>query len=78
MKKRVEKRTESELLKTHPIRSGTDGWYFCTTETSNNAWFVEGVDCWGRKVSAQGSDPDKLISDLEAQVRKLEIPENAT
>lgn len=64
MRKEVERLSEHEILKTHPISGRAHGWYFRVLEISNGAWVVEGVDLWGRKLSAQGEDPAKLLKEL--------------
>jgi len=71
MKAQVTKLTESELLESYPIKSIVNGWYYRTIETSNNAWLLEGSDCWGRKVSLQGDDPDTLIQKANQQATEL-------
>ena len=71
MKTEIHKTPETEILKSYPIKGKTSGWYYRTTETSNNAWLIEGSDLWGRKISIQGSDLDALI--IEAEKQTLEI-----
>ena len=51
------------MLGEYPIEGKLPDWYFRITETSNNAWLVEGCDIWGRKVSRTGGDPDELLVD---------------
>ena len=51
------------MLGEYPIEGKLPDWYFRITETSNNAWLVEGCDIWGRKVSRTGDDPDELLVD---------------
>jgi hypothetical protein len=65
MKKEITEKAEEEVLRSYPIKGNTTGWFFRSTETSNNAWEVEGTDKWGRKVSRQGNDPYKLIAECE-------------
>lgn len=71
MKAQVTKLSEQELLELYPIKGKVSGWYYRTTETSNNAWLVEGSDYWGRKISIQGDNPDELI--LQAEQQALDI-----
>ena len=71
MKSEIQKLTDSEMLKSYPIKGKTIGWYFRRTETSNNAWLVEGSDVWGRKISIQGSDPDAILAAAEKQVSSI-------
>jgi len=51
MKKEITEKAEEEVLRSYPIKGNTTGWVFRSTETSNNAWEVEGTDKWERKVS---------------------------
>jgi hypothetical protein len=48
MKKPVRKMTESELPRDGLARASVPGWYFRVTETSANAWLVEGSAIRGR------------------------------
>ena len=75
MKAEVQKLSESEMLESYPIKGKTNGWFYRTTETSNNAWLVEGSDVWGRKVSFRGDDPESLL--LEAEKQALNINNEA-
>ena len=65
MKTEIQKLSEHEILKSYPIKGKTYGWYYRTTETSNNVWLAEGSDIWGRKISTQGSDLETLLKELE-------------
>lgn len=67
----VFKLKEIEVLVAYPIKIGDSGWYFRMTEMSAGVWLAEGMDLWGRKVSAQGDDPRPLIESLSAEARKL-------
>ena len=71
MKSEIQKLTESEMLKSYPIKGKTIGWYFRRTETSNSAWLVEGSDVWGRKISIQGSDPEALLTAAEKEASSI-------
>lgn len=61
MKREKRSRSDEEMRHDYPIAGRVPNWYFRAIETSNNAWLVEGCDVWGRKVSRQGADPDKLL-----------------
>lgn len=71
MKMPVVQKSEEELLKTHPIWGRVPGWFFRMDETSNNVWVVEGVDCWGRTVAVQGSDPGNLLTEAESAAERI-------
>ena len=71
MKKPVREMTESELLRRYPFKGTTPGWYFRVTETSSNAWLVEGTDAFGRTVGHQGIDPDELLARCDADAAKI-------
>lgn len=68
----IQPKTPQELLEDYPVDGQLPNWFFRVTETSNNAWLVEGCDLWGRKVSRSGGDPDELldacVSDAKAIV----------
>ena len=71
MKKSIHKIPESEILKRYPIKGKIPGWYFSITEKSNNAFWVEGMDQWGRKIYRQGGDPDQLLEDVISDALQL-------
>ena len=68
---KIEKMSELEMLKRFPVKSEVPGWYFRVTETSNSAWLVEGMDQWGRLVSATGNEPGQLLLELAAHAREI-------
>ncbi len=78
MKKEVQKKSESELVKRYPIKGKVEGWYFRTQETSNNAWEVEGSDQWGRKVYRQGDDPKILLEEAVLEAMRISGKSSAT
>ncbi len=78
MKKEVHKLSESDLLKLYPIKGETNGWFYRTVETSNNAWMVEGSDAWGRKISLRGNDPQELLKEAEIEAKQIDFKRNAT
>ena len=71
MKVEIQEKTEGEMLETYPIKGKTTGWFYRTTETSNNAWLVEGSDVWGRKISVRGNDPEALLVEAEKQASNI-------
>ena len=54
-------RSPHELREEFPIEGKLDNWFFRARETSNNAWTIDGVDIWGRRVSRSGTDPEALL-----------------
>ena len=62
MKREKCPRSDVQMRLEYPIAGRVPNWYFRATETSSNAWLVEGCDVWGRKVSRQGGDPDELLA----------------
>jgi hypothetical protein len=64
MKHQIEKMSEAEALSKYPMAGLLEGWYFRVTETSNDAWFAEGTDLWGRQVSCrvEGGDVTPCIA----------------
>ena len=72
MKLEKHRRSEEQMRLEYPIAGRVTNWYFRATETSSNAWLVEGCDVWGRKVSQQGGDPDQLLDACIADASRLE------
>ncbi len=71
MRKKIAGKSDEAILRNYPIKGNTTGWFFRAKETSNNAWEVEGTDRWGRKVSRQGGDPNKLIAECEKAAEEI-------
>ena len=69
----IERKSDEEMRREYPIADRVLNWYFRLTETSSNAWLVEGSDVWGRTISRQGDDPDELLENCvkEATSRLL-------
>ena len=59
------------MRRKYPIAGRVQDWYFRLTETSSNAWLVEGCDVWGRVVSRQGGDPEKLLAECIDQATRI-------
>ena len=62
------------MRREYPIAGRLPNWYFRFTETSNNAWLVEGSDVWGRTVSRQGDDPEELLTACIKYAKTVEAP----
>jgi hypothetical protein len=62
VRRKIRPATRQEMLEKYPLADRLPNWFFRITETSNNAWLVEGCDLWGRKVSRCGGDPDALLA----------------
>ena len=61
--RKVQAKSKEEMLADFPVDGKRPNWYFRMTETSSNAWLVEGCDVWGRKVSRSGGDPEALLEE---------------
>ena len=61
MKRKLEKLSESEVLKEYPISGLADGWYFSQKEVSPGVYEILGTDLWGRKVSRSGTDEQQTL-----------------
>jgi hypothetical protein len=70
-KRSIQPCSPEEMRTVYPIQGQVDGWYFRRAETSNGAWFVEGSDAWGRRVSRSGSDPDVLLNECICDARGI-------
>lgn len=67
----VAPRTRAEMMSEFPIESSVDGWFFRSSEVSNNYYVVEGCDLWGRRVKREGSDPDQALAQCEADAKTI-------
>jgi hypothetical protein len=70
-KKIVQYRTSDDLIGSHPLKNIVKGWFFRVDEVSMGHYLVEGVDHWGRMVSREGSDPDKLLTACKEDALEL-------
>ena len=68
MKVSVASKSEEEILKTHPIVSNLEGWFFKFDETSNNVFVVEATDRFGRIFSKHGVAPINLQKEIEEEI----------
>ena len=71
MKVPTQKLPEGEFRTRYPIAGTTLGWRFRATETSSSVWRVDGSDRFGRQVSRQGTDVDRLQEQCEADARDI-------
>jgi len=78
MKKSVERRSEEDLLRTHDVRGKIPGWIFRIQEKSASHWKVKGLDVWGRRVVIEGSDPNTLLSQAEAEAQRIYDAQSVT
>ncbi len=69
----IERKSDEDMRRAYPIAGRLLNWYFRATETSANAWLVEGSDVWGRTVARQGQNQDELLAQCvkEAAARTL-------
>jgi hypothetical protein len=65
-------RVDVEVLKRDfPVAGSTPGGYFRQKGISNGRWRVEGSDSWGRRVSRDGVNPEKLLAECEAAAQVI-------
>ena len=62
---------EEQVLAEYPISGLVPGWYFRFQEISSGAFWVEGTDLCGRRVSQRGSDPDRILNDCISDANLL-------
>jgi hypothetical protein len=62
-KRFVHKLDEPTVRREFPIADLVEGWFFRCREVSAGVYRVDGTDLWGRKVGAEGTDPEKLLRD---------------
>ena len=48
------------------------GWSFRVDEVSAGVYRACAIDCFGRKVELDGTDPDKLLHECRLAVEKIE------
>ena len=70
MKKYIQ-RLSNEELKKYPLDNLIKGWFFKVDEISQGYYRVEGIDQWGRSVSRDGIDPDKLIDECKKDILEM-------
>jgi len=62
MKEEIRGMIETAIIKNFPITNKLEGWYFRIKEISAGVYVAEGKDLFGRQVSREGTDPDKILS----------------
>ena len=60
-----------QILAEYPIEGLAEGWFFRQREVSAGVYLIEGSDCWGRKISQMGTDPEFLLSKCAANTKHL-------
>jgi hypothetical protein len=68
MKKQITKLSHEDVVRSYPISTNIQGWYFRKREISMNYWCVEGIDLFGREVSRTGSELE--LDNLLEQCKK--------
>jgi hypothetical protein len=71
MKKFIASKSEKEILKTYPIPSNVQGWFFKIEETSQASFIVDAMNVFGRIFSKRGSDPTILQREIENELCKF-------
>lgn len=71
MAKEIAAKSRAQMIVDYPLEQGVDGWFFRQQEVSAGAYLVEGSDCWGRKVSRTGGDPDALLNECVMDARAI-------
>jgi len=71
MKKVIRPLTVDQLKRTHPRKSRLKTWNIKIEEMSNGVYKVEAKDVYSRVVSKTGSDPDKLVVEIEEEIEGM-------
>jgi hypothetical protein len=71
MKKFVSKLDEITVRREFPIADLVEGWFFRCRRASIDGYRADGTDLWGRRVVANGTDPDALIQECAECARRL-------
>lgn len=71
MKKHISLKSQKELLRKYPIENLLDGWFFRIEEVSNGYFIGEGSDYYGRLVSLNGNDPEKMLNQLVEYAKRI-------
>ncbi|WP_129128289.1 hypothetical protein [Geomonas oryzae] len=71
MKKGIQQRSETQLQQSQALMNLVEGWYFRCEEKSAGMYEAEGVDAWGRVVSATGVDPDALLRKCVEEAKSI-------
>ena len=78
MSQEIPRRTDEELLVTHPIRGKAANWFFRLEEVSAGVWQVNGTDRWGRTVSITGYEENDLLARAESKAQQINADLGAT
>jgi len=70
MEKLISPKSEKVILRTHQIISSVKDWYIKVVETSNEDFYVEATDYYGRIVSKQGSNSSNLQREIEEAIKE--------
>jgi pyrroloquinoline quinone (PQQ) biosynthesis protein C len=73
MKKQIKPFDSSELVRKYPLADLVSGWFFRCEEISSGVYEVEGIDIWGRTVSATGMDPESLIARCVTDAKRIAL-----
>jgi len=71
MKRKISRMSEEEIGKSFPIDNRVSGWFFRVDEISAGTYLAEGRDLWGREVSSNGPDPDRVLEQCIAAARSI-------
>ena len=72
MKRFVPKLDEATLRQEFPIADLLEGWFFRSREVGVGPVFrVEGIDQWGTRVTAEGTDREELLQDCAERARQM-------
>jgi hypothetical protein len=63
--------TVDQLTQTHPRESRREDWRIRIEEMSNEFYKVEAKDVYGRIISKTGNDPDKLVTEVEEEIERM-------
>lgn len=75
MKKLVQKLSDGEL-RSYPLKGIIDNWFFRVDEISPGYYRVEGIDRFGRIISRDGIEPDKLIKECIEDIQRFFLEGN--
>jgi hypothetical protein len=70
--KRSSRGPSERQLAGFPLRGLVDGWFFRQDEVAPGNYLVDGIDCWGRGMRLEGSDPDALLDEAVCAAREMQ------
>ena len=63
-------------LRGYPLENLVDGWTFRVEESSSNMYRIDGTNKQGKRVSAFGIDPEKVLNDcIKKQINLMHVEE---